>query len=297
MSHELFKFSTKSDLNPEETRRYNELIQKSSTAQNLGLLAQVTLIQRKAHNFRRNCMLAAAPLTGDEIRIWQAWLPGHFSTLEDSALNYVGMYEYQTIPSPVLKKWKEFKDQGLFESFEIWSGVGEHQDSLLVGVNGDKYYLLARWTNTIHDVLSFEKIKRELELRWQKSLTFSGDTKYWRIDPRRYNHPDIIIGSVVFALVIPLLFEYETFLPPYTLDTAFNLTVSLGLGVASLVFSRRRIIKRMRQESPLIQAIVSDDMLKKEVDIFDRPPRHSWLFFLGRRKTMNRGILSESRYA
>lgn len=265
MSHELFEIKVEPDLTPKETSQYDKLIEKTTVAQGLQLLAQVALIERQTRNFRRNCMLTIAPLTKEEVTIWQAWLPTHFSTDKNSALKHVGMYAYQIIPSPVLVKWKELTEQQLFESFEIWSC---HKDNLLVGVNQDQYYLLARWTDAIIDAFSFEKIKRELVSQWQRNLTFSGNTKYGWIDPRRYNHPDIIIGSIVFAFVLPLLFAYETFLPPYTLDTALSLLSSLGLGVFSFVYSRRRIIKRMRQESPLMQAIIAEDMLLERLDPF-----------------------------
>ena len=296
MSYELFNIAVKPDLTSKDASQYDKLIEKISVARSLGLVAQVALVESQAHNFRRNCMLTTAPLTKEEVTIWQAWSPTRFSTDEDSALKYVGMYAYQTIPSPVLAKWKELKNQRLFESLEIWSGVGEHQDNLLVGVNGDQYYLLARWTDAILDVLSFEKIKQELVLRWQKNLRFSGNTKYGWFDPRRYNHPDVIFGSIAFAFVFPLLFAYETFLPPYTFDTALSLILSLGLGVVSFVYSRRRITKRMRQESPLMQAIVADDMLKKNMDMFDLLPRRPRFFSWKRNKTIEQRVPFESRF-
>lgn len=274
MSHELFEIKTKPDLNADEISRYNNLIQKSSTARNLGLLAQVALIERQAHNLKRSCLLTTTPLSSEEVTIWQSWLPIRFSTDENSMFPHVGTYAYETIVSSILTKWNDLRDQRIFESFEIWTR-SDARESLLVGVNGSNCYLVARWNCSVGSLLSFEKVKSELYSAWLKNLKFSGDQKYPWFDPRRYNHPDVIFGSVAFAFVLPILFEYDILLPPYTMDTLSSLVLSLGLGFVSFVISRRRMINRLRLESPLMQAIMTNDGLKK-VDTFDLEPKSSW---------------------
>jgi|GEM_PF-2657960 len=274
MSHELFEIKTKPDLNAGETHRYDELIQKASIARNLGLIVQVTLIERQAHNLRRSCLLTTTPLTSEEVTIWQSWLPSRFSTDEKSKCLGIGEYAYETILSSVLEKWKDLRDQRIFESFEIWTR-SDAKESLLVGINGNNCYLVARWNGSVGSLLSFEKVKSELYSTWFKNLKFSGNQKYPWFDPRRYNHPDVIFGSVAFMFVLPILFEYDILLPPYTMGTLSSLVLSLGLGFIGFVISRRRMVNRLRLESPLIQAIMTNDGLKK-VETFDLEPKPSW---------------------
>lgn len=291
-SHEIFDIKTKSELSKEQHAQYDELIAQHGVAKELGLTKQVDLIGTQAANYRRCCLITNSPLTSDELIIWRSWLPKHYTTANSvKKAQDIGDYAYHVIPCAVLNTWKTCKDSRLFESFEIFAGDENKLDNVLVGVNGNVYYLVARWSAMTVNFLSFEKIKRELELQWLKNLKFSGDQKYPWFDPRRYNHPDVIFGSIAFAFVLPILFEYDILLPPYTMGKLSSLVLSLGLGFIGFVISRRRMVNRLRLESPLIQAIsVSDDILKK-LDTRDLERKPLW--FSRRKKKQKPCVLRD----
>lgn len=91
------------------------------------------------------------PLTEDEVLIWAYHCPTRYIPGTENNGNWkkLEVYAFDSIPVEVMKHWKSIKDNYAFDHFEVWTTERVQQrnltDPLLIGVIGQKFYLLARW--------------------------------------------------------------------------------------------------------------------------------------------------------
>ena len=152
--------------NPERIAHLNE---KKALASSLGLVAQISLIEREIRR-EKSPVLDTPPMTSDELIIWKAFLPTAYHYYPHGG--YGGdtqRYNYDAIPYPVLAKWKECKDEGVFDKYEIWTPEVKNIDPALVGCVGEHYYMLARWAESDANFVTLGTIKRKLVWRWLDS--------------------------------------------------------------------------------------------------------------------------------
>jgi hypothetical protein len=252
--HELFVIDRKPELNNEEQARVEYLREKLSAAESLGLKAQARNIEADVATVERGRLITTAPMSETELTIWRAWLPTTYDTLKTYAFGHhkLADYNYDHIPSPVLKMWKQHKESGAFERFEIWSPE-KWPDPILIGVNGNAKHLLARWGESDANLVSFDDIKRELVRRWHKGEYFRGE----RWSKQHCAEVAVIPAAVVAVLSIVFIESVPTsFIIP-----AAALLVSAGV----FICVRHWMIKRLWKSSPLMQAIAKDNSQPREL--------------------------------
>lgn len=144
---------------------------KKELAKSLGLNAQVGLIEREIKK-EKSPVLDTPAMTSDEMVIWRAFLPTAYWYQQRDMYGSgdAQRYEYDAIPYPVLAKWQECRNEGLFDTYEIWSPEIKNIDPALVGYVGERCYMLARWAESDANLVTFTDIKRELVGRWLGDL-------------------------------------------------------------------------------------------------------------------------------
>lgn len=254
MTYELFVIDQKEKLDEEELARVAHLRAKLSSAQNLGLAVQAVSISADIATIERGKLITTPPMTDNELVIWNAWLPTIYSDVTEVEQHQLANYDFDSIPSPVLRLWEKHKESGLFERFEVWTPRIIQPDPILVGVNGNARHLLARWGESDANLVSFEDIKRELVRRWKKDdsedLIFHGAF-------------GAVLLSMVFAVVIGLGLSFSG----VSTNTALLIAAATGsaLGVCTSLYFCWNSRRRSLQESELMQAIAKDDSRPREM--------------------------------
>src|SRR3990167_6095027 len=83
-------------------------------------------------------------LTADEVILWGHHCPTRYAHGAD--IHDLAQYAFDSVPIEVMRHWKAIKDNYIFDRYEIWTTERTlGTDPLLIGVIGQKLYLLARW--------------------------------------------------------------------------------------------------------------------------------------------------------
>ena len=86
------------------------------------------------------------PLSRDEITLWRAHCPTWYREGGGDNIRDLKDYAFDNVPIEVMRHWKAIKDNYAFDRYQIWTTERtRHTDPLLIGVIGQKLYLLARW--------------------------------------------------------------------------------------------------------------------------------------------------------
>lgn len=169
MSHEIFINERRSKLEPADEHRAEYMLEKLIAAEDVGLRSEATHIKREIISIERGSLIKTAPLTQDEITIWNAWLPTrYFDTKYGMKDSWALDYSFDRVPAPVIKKWQAHKAAGDFESYEIWTPerTPVFVDPILVGINGSTLHLIARWGESDANLVTLDDIKAKLVRRW-----------------------------------------------------------------------------------------------------------------------------------
>jgi hypothetical protein len=150
-----------------DAQRIAYLEEKQKLAMTIGLSSQAVMI---AHEITREKAptLDTPPLTKDEIMIWRSFLPTEYAYFPNSHYGKASEYRYDAIPHPVMAKWKECIDEGVFTKYEIWTPEVRNTDPALVGYIGEHCYMLARWAESDANFVTFGDVKRKLVGRFIK---------------------------------------------------------------------------------------------------------------------------------
>ena len=99
-------------------------------------------------------------LEDDEERLWRWHCPTrYFQPPVISGVRSLEDYGFDSIPIEVMRHWKAIKDTYSFDRYEIWTTERTaNTDPLLVGLIGQKVYLLARWGMESPEQLPLRKI-------------------------------------------------------------------------------------------------------------------------------------------
>jgi len=113
------------------------------------LLAKELGLDRQSERYTK--LLAEdvfTPLSSDEVTIWRHHCPtAYFAPPVPNGSRSLADYGFDTVPVEVMRHWKATKDRYAFDSYQIWTTerTSSNTDPLLIGVLGQKLYLLARW--------------------------------------------------------------------------------------------------------------------------------------------------------
>ncbi len=264
--HELFVINRKPALDEKEATRATALREKLSIAKSLGLKAQAKSLKTDLATVERGCIIATPPMTDSELAIWRAWLPTAYTDLPDEEDHKLADYNFDRIPSPVLKMWQGHKKSGLFERFEIWTPENPRPDPILVGVNGNSRHLLARWGESDANLVSFNDIKRELVRRWYANEEIVGED--WHETFARGNRTEIpaISAFALSAISVIALLVLCVFLGiPPKFAFPIGAVIVAGVGVSSFVYILRRKTAKTLKSSTLMQAIAKDNSRQREL--------------------------------
>lgn len=90
---------------------------------------------------------AFTALSADEMTLWAHHCPTRYVPGGGSGVRTLEQYAFDSVPIEVMRHWKAIKDHYTFDRFEVWTTECTPQpvDPLLIGVIGQKLYLLARW--------------------------------------------------------------------------------------------------------------------------------------------------------
>ncbi len=269
MSYELFVIDHKPELDEQEKGRVAALKNKLATAKSLGLKAQAGSIKTDITTIERGPLIMTPPMTDSELTIWRAWLPTAYTDIKDDQNYGLADYNFDRIPSPVLKMWQKHRESGLFERFEIWTPEIVQPDPILVGVVGRVRYLLARWGESDANLVSFDDIKRELVRRWHNNESLGNESTSERC--ARYDRVgDAFSSAVIYMLCvgipvcITLLVLLEALLYPAG-ATISGLLAAVSIGVARFFYARKSMTKKVLQSSTIMQAIAKDDSVSREL--------------------------------
>lgn len=155
-------------------------------AKELGLEVQAQRLQKP---LAENIFTA---LSEDEITLWHHHCPTRY--IEGANVQPLEQYGFDTIPLEVMRHWKKIKDNYSFDRYEIWTTERTvNTDPLLIGVIGQKLYLLARWGLESPEQLSLREIAENIykqtkdeAIKDSEHLDFIsyifGDTKQKRLE-------------------------------------------------------------------------------------------------------------------
>lgn len=164
-SLEIFAIEQRPQIEEVAIKQAAALKAKQVLCSELGLKTQAKSLAKDIAVLERGTRLTIPPLSQDEMTVWREWLPTSYSD-GDTGSRYMTHYNFDRIPKPVLTKWKFYKDQKIFEAFEIWTPERALvDDPILLGVIGTNRYLLARWGESDANLLSFDDIRRRIWLR------------------------------------------------------------------------------------------------------------------------------------
>ncbi len=105
------------------------------------------------------------PLTADEVTIWHHHCPtAYVTTAPADGQKSLADYGFDSIPVEVMRHWKSVKDNYNFDTFQVWTTERTRRatDPLLIGIIGQKLYLLARWGLESPENESIVSVCREL---------------------------------------------------------------------------------------------------------------------------------------
>lgn len=268
LAQEIFVIEKKPTLTDKEKARVAVISEKLATAQSLGLKAQVKAIKSELTSLQKGSLIATAPMSKAELLIWGAWLPTAYldHPNEDIGEKKLSEYEFDRIPSPVLKIWKHHKDAKNFERFEIWTPEDARPDPILIGVNGNTRHLLARWGESDANLVSLDDIKHELVRRWK-----AGD---WLKDSNedvfeRHHRGDIAfwfgllsaVATFVATMGLMWFLDMTKAQAPFLALIALAGAVGLGVGI----WKYRHKTEKLFNASPLMQAIVKDSFPERKL--------------------------------
>ena len=87
---------------------------------------------------------AFTPLTEDEAMLWMHHCPTRYSTT--GRVRDLAQYAFDNVPIEVMRHWKAIKENYSFDRYEIWTTERTAaSDPLLIGVVGQRLFILARW--------------------------------------------------------------------------------------------------------------------------------------------------------
>lgn len=268
MSHELFVIDRKEQLDEEESKHVASLRDKLSTAEKLGLAAQAAAITADIATIERGRLITTPPMSDTELVIWRAWLPTAYTDNGDqNGRHKLADYQFDRVPSPVLKAWEEHKQSGTFERFEIWTPeLITQPDPILVGVNGNSRHLLARWGESDANLVSFDDIKRELVRRWYKDERIGNEplSERWR---RRERSSNAFIVALVATIAISSLVGLGVAILSRSGGIAFGVAgaVAVASGVSIFHYARKKMTDNLLLSSGLMQAIAKDDSKPRDL--------------------------------
>ena len=147
---------------PDNEAAILELERMQELTAELGLVAQTTRARMLLEP--RKWPVEFPKLSPAQLNVWRAWLPATYYKRNLSE------YRFDIIPVHVLELWKQCKKLEIFDCFEIWTPEKHAPDPVLVGTLGEDYYLLARWSESDENLISFEEIKQRLKKVWFGSL-------------------------------------------------------------------------------------------------------------------------------
>jgi hypothetical protein len=108
---------------------------------------------------------AFTALTDDEVTLWAHHCPTrYFQPPVASGNRSLEQYAFDSVPIEVMRHWKTIKDNYSFDRYEVWTTERTRalNDPLLIGVIGQKLYLLARWGMESPDHLPLKQIAQQL---------------------------------------------------------------------------------------------------------------------------------------
>lgn len=247
--YQLFVDSLPTKTVQENEQRIAYLNEKKALAQSLGLIAQITMIEQEIRR-EKSPVLDTPPMTSDEFIIWRAFLPTAYQYYPNGGYGYDGGargYTYDAIPYPVLAKWKECKDEGVFDHYEIWTPEVKNIDPALVGYVDNHCYMLARWAESDANFITFAGVKRKLVGRWLQA-----------------NNADVVaVIIVVLALVISFIagmFIHERDSGFVSFLWAWGSAMIPVFGTGTLVWLL--ILSLTMRGTPLMRAIIRHTMKK-----------------------------------
>ena len=175
----------------------------SNIAEELGLELQA----RRYHS--SPVETAFKPLSDDEWRIWNAYCPTSYSNLQEGRF-HLKNYAFDTIPGEVLRHWKTIKDTFAFDSFQIWTTERtQHYDPLLIGILGEKRYLLARWADEAPGLLPVAEVAWRILERYIKHIQSWPDCRFTKAGRVRAITRRVLeesmTGACLRVLAIPVL--------------------------------------------------------------------------------------------
>lgn len=161
---------------PEIAARVKYLHEKQELAFKMGLSRQHALVSDEIERLTKP-HLSIDPMDPDEILIWQAFLPtsyngyptkdknGYYSFTNHG--NYsISSYHFDKIPYPVLQKLYGCMEAELYDRYEIWTPEIPVPDPMLVGIRGEKTYMIARWAESDSNLVTINTVKTMLARRW-----------------------------------------------------------------------------------------------------------------------------------
>lgn len=103
---------------------------------------------------------AFTELSDSEIRLWRAHCPTRYVPGGGTNVRALEQYAFDSVPLEVMRHWKAIKDNYSFDHFEVWTTerTPVTSDPLLIGVIGQKLYLLARWGLESPEAMPLRKI-------------------------------------------------------------------------------------------------------------------------------------------
>ena len=258
--HELFDVVTRDGPSNQDKSRITRLKQSLKAAEDLGLSAQVQTISAEISTISHN--VATPPMSEDEIAIWRAFLPTAYTEAHRNVANTIAKYSFDRIPGNVLDAWAKHRKAGSFERYEIWTAERSAPvvyDPILIGVNGNAHFLLARWGESDANLVSFDDIKREVVRRIRKGWRVTGSDSRERAINLEYI--PILTGIVTFMLF--------AFFAPIdraggVSEMAALLLIACAAAVGATAHSAVKFVikRRVLESDPLVQAIRRHDALE-----------------------------------
>ena len=128
-----------------------------SLAQELGLELQAN---RYAKSLAEDVFKA---LTHDEVILWAHHCPTRYIPGGGEGVKKLESYAFDNVPLEVMRHWKAIKDDYAFDRYEIWTTEKTiNTDPLLIGVLGQRLFLLARWGMESPEYLPLKEIAQRV---------------------------------------------------------------------------------------------------------------------------------------
>lgn len=124
-----------------------KILPKSQCAEAVKLAAELGLELQAKRYEKPLAENAFTPLTADETILWRRHCPTRYVPGGGERVRRLEEYGFDSVPVEVMRHWKSIKDNYAFDRFEVWTTerTRTNTDPLLIGVIGQKLYLLARW--------------------------------------------------------------------------------------------------------------------------------------------------------